>query len=324
MSSGRHRSTKSREVEGKELATNGRSVNSKRLEKRLGRSEFKTEDGRTRAALASPSPSTSKPGPAWDQTADTPPPTAVRCRDLASVQSLLDFGAPISLDRDSRHYRPFIMAINQGYTLILRALLAASQRPAFGSSVTPDQHTRGYNALLRRTVNSLSLESTKCLIECGAGLSSIQGIACFDKMEEPRRKKAMLLVMALVEKGANIDGFDEEDGTEPFLCTAIRCENFAMVSFLLRRGANPTWFPPTGMSSPIHLIMRARDPIFGGEALEALVSHGADIDAHESVSNVHVPIGYDVSDKAMLLDLIDGQRPYKRPVSTTKRGFSRH
>lgn len=311
-----HRALRSAEVEGKELVINGRPINAKRLKKRLGRSDFRLEDGRVRAASQSPSPPPPPARPAWDQMPDTPLLTAVRCRDLASVQGLLDFGAAVSLDPDSPHHRPFITAVNQGYTLILRALLAACRRRPESSSsdesvAAPDCQNRGYNALLRRAVNSLNLDSTKCLLDCGAEISSIQGMPCLEKMEESRRKKATQLIMALVENGADIDGFDESGGTETFLCTAIRCENFAMVSFLLRRGANPTRFPSSGMSSPLHLTMKVRDPIFGIEALEALVSHGADVDAYESVSNTHVPIGHDLTPEleAMLVDLIDGQRP---------------
>lgn len=308
-----HRAMRSRSVEGTELVINGRTINSKRLKKRLGRSDFKTEDGRARTTSVSPSPSpsVSQTSPSWDELPDTPLLTAVRCRDLASVQGLLDFGAAISLDPTSPHHRPFITAINQGYTMILRSLLAACRHPTCSSNSTADPQMKGYNTLLRRAVNCLSLESTKCLLECGAEIGSIRGMPCFDKMEESRRKKAMQLILTLVEMGADIDGFSEQDGTEPFLCTAIRCENFAMVSFLLRRGANPIRFPFTGMSSPIHLIMKARDPIFGVEALEALVSHGAEIEAYEGVSNMHIPIGQDMSFEleTMLVNLIDGRRP---------------
>lgn len=311
-----HQAVRARELEGKELIINGRAINTKRLKKRLGRSDFKAEEGRTRALSApsaspSPSPSVSKPQPVWDDMPETPLLTAVRYRDLVSVQSLLDFGAAISLDPDSPHYRPFITAINQGYTLILRSLLAACQRPKSSTITTSDDHIRGYDALLRRAVNSLSLESTKCLLDCGADIRTIRGMPCFNKMEESRRKKAMQLIVALVEMGADIGGFCEQDGTEPFLCTAIRCENFAMVSFLLRRGADPTRFPLMGSSSPVHLIMTARDSIFSVEALKALESHGADVGAYESVSNVHAPVGCDMSYhfEAMLADLMDGRRP---------------
>jgi ankyrin repeat protein len=83
-----------------------------------------------------------------------------------------------------------------------------------------------------------------------------------------------------------------------------------MVSFLLRRGANPTRVPSSGMSSPLHLIIKAKDPVFSREALEALVSHGADINAYASMSNTHIPVGKDACGElgAMLVSLMDGRR----------------
>lgn len=313
-----HRAVRGRDPDGEGLVINGRTINAKRLKKRLGRSDFKTEDGGARSTSISaspslpspsPSPSPARQEPVWDDMPDTPLLTAVRCRDHLSVQSLLDFGATVSLNPESPHYRPFITAINQGYTLILRSLLAACERST--PSSTPHHSVQWHNALLRRAANSLNLESTKCLLEYGAEMSSLRGMPILSKMEESRRKKAMQLIVALVEEGADINGFSESDGTEPFLCTAIRCENFAVVNLLLRRGAEPTLFPSTGMSSPMHLLAKAKDPIFASEALEALMSRGARVDTYHHASNAHMSAGRDLSHdiEAMLMDLLDGQRP---------------
>jgi hypothetical protein len=103
------------------------------------------------------------------------------------------------------------MAIHQGNTVILRSLLAAGQRTKSSSSndnnSTQEDHIRGYNTLLRRAVNSLSLESAECLLDCGAEIGSIQGMPCFDSVDDLRQKKAMRLIEALVEKRADINGF---------------------------------------------------------------------------------------------------------------------
>lgn len=243
--------------------------------------------------------------------------SAVRQGDLAAVQGLLGNGTPLSLDPDSPHHSLFVAVIDQDNTVLLQSLLAACQH-AGSSSSSVDKNSdsaledlvKGYNTLLKRAVNSLSLESAKWLLACGAEIGSIQGIACFESIDTARQKKLTHLIKALVEEQADINGFSEEHGTEPFLCTSIRCENLPMVRFLLENGANPARVPSAGVCSPLHLVMKAKDPVFSTEALDALVLYGANMNAYASMSHMHLLVGKERCGElgAMLVDLMNGQR----------------
>lgn len=140
----------------------------------------------------------------------------------------------------------------------------------------PDRRTPLHMAVQR---NDLAL--VKLLLEYGADISHVKGITpCYEGYEEEVKTDWVQLVLTLVEHGVDINSYSSNPNTCSFLQAAISVGDFAMVRFLLDRGANPNSCLNPDELHPLHGIMKVRNEIFVIETLNTLIALGADINTY--------------------------------------------
>ncbi|KAH6967929.1 ankyrin repeat-containing domain protein [Ilyonectria sp. MPI-CAGE-AT-0026] len=137
----------------------------------------------------------------------------------------------------------------------------------------PNRRTPLHMAVQR---NNLAL--VKLLLEYGADISHVKGITpCGERYEEEVQADWVQLVLTLVEHGVDINSYSSTLKTCSFLQAAISVGDFAMIRFLLDRGANPNSCLNPDELHPLHGIMEIRNEIFVLETLNTLIALGADI-----------------------------------------------
>lgn len=94
------------------------------------------------------------------------------------------------------------------------------------------------------------------------------------------RRDIMWKAVAL---GSDINDFREQH-TIPFLSLAIMDEDYAMVDFLISKGANVTRYPRSGMCSPLHLAVSRSSDVFIYTTTKAIIARGANVNAPEYIT----------------------------------------
>lgn len=123
------------------------------------------------------------------------------------------------------------------------------------------------------------------LLEAGADVGKMKGLP-YEKVASSisgGRVTIRDFMWKAVAQGADINAFSEQH-TIPFLTMAIMNEDFAMVTFLLSKGANVTQYPRSGMFSPLHLLVGRSSDVFIHETAKAIIARGANIGAYEFVT----------------------------------------
>lgn len=142
-----------------------------------------------------------------------------------------------------------------------------------GCCEPPDRRTPLHMAVQR---NNLAL--VKLLLEYGADIGHVRGITAFvDDRNGGSYAEWVQLVLTLVEHGVDINAYSSNPNTCSFLQAAIPNGDFAMVRFLLDRGANPNSCLNPDILPPLHGIMEKRNEIFVLETLNTLIALDADI-----------------------------------------------
>lgn len=140
----------------------------------------------------------------------------------------------------------------------------------------PDRRTP-----LQMAVQRNDLELVKLLLEYGADISHVKGITpCFGDFNEESQAEWVQLVLTLVEHGVDINAYSSNPKTYPFLQACIKLGDFAMVKFLLDRGADPISCLNPDAFLPLHDVMEVRNEIFVVETLKTLIALGADINTY--------------------------------------------
>ncbi|KAL6399956.1 ankyrin repeat protein [Ilyonectria robusta] len=199
------------------------------------------------------------------------------------VALLLDADADV-LHRDSsivhfavEHFAPLNMVRH-----LLNA--GANVEDVVSCCEPPDRRTPLHMAVQR---NDLAL--VKLLLEYGADISHVKGITpCYEGYEEEVKADWVQLVLTLVEHGVDINSYSSNPNTCSFLQAAISVGDFAMVRFLLDRGANPNSCLNPDELHPLHGIMKVRNEIFVIETLNTLIALGADINTYDFLEQYEV------------------------------------
>lgn len=133
---------------------------------------------------------------------------------------------------------------------------------------------------LDKALDQDSLDLAHLLLEAGADASQNAGF--IHKPSWPDYDGLWQDVMCqAIENGADINSYNIDKGRIPYLQVAIDAEDFAMVSFLLCRGARTTRPPGPGMLSPLHMAVSRPKDVFAHETAKFLLSYGADLEAYE-------------------------------------------
>lgn len=208
---------------------------------------------------------------------------------------LLRHGLRVSLPTRHDDVNLFYMAVTEDKPNLLRILLRAyrnnsmpiSEKGAIDSAMneTEDDDAREiFDDLLQTAFAYGSLECIDCLTKEMGDMGQARGTYAPDEgMAVEHRDDEVEFVMNLIDNGADINGYNESWGTRPFLQVAIQLQDFALVTFLLSRGAKVTRDPQPKDFSPLHLTMNSQNSVFVLETSKALVRHGADIHAHENM-----------------------------------------
>jgi ankyrin repeat protein len=91
------------------------------------------------------------------------------------------------------------------------------------------------------------------------------------------------MILDLVDRGLDVNSYDDEHGTISALSFGISAQNFATVRSLLKRGARVCCSPPRSRWSPLHLAMQGGKDISSLETAKALLSRGADVNSYEFI-----------------------------------------
>lgn len=146
--------------------------------------------------------------------------------------------------------------------------------------------TTWLNGLFEAALSSSHFMAIHDLLKAGADAGKMKGLPYkevtsmigFDDVVTVRD-----IMWKAVAQGADINAFSEQH-TIPFLTMAIMREDFAMVTFLLSKGANVTQYPRSGMFSPLHLLVGRSSDVFIHETAKAIIARGANIGAYEFVT----------------------------------------
>lgn len=211
------------------------------------------------------------------------------------LELLLHHGLRVSLPPQF-HNSMFYAAVAQNKPDLLRMLLRAyrnnsrliSEQGAIDSAMNEmedDKAREFFDNLLATAFFRQSLECIHCLTGEMGDMVQARGIVLLydDDIELEYRDKQLAFVLDLVDNGADINDYNESRDTQPFLQAAIRLQDFALVTFLLSRGAKVTRDSQPKDFSPLHLTMKSQNPAFVLENSKALVRYGADIHAYETM-----------------------------------------
>jgi ankyrin repeat protein len=168
--------------------------------------------------------------------------------DLDTVKMLLPenvnycINYEISMDGET----PLILTILNKHTAIVKLLLDNNADPNLKSDVGPFTSKKFFEG----TWSTAPLDSAAS-------------------------KGVIEIAKSLIDYGADLNCLYDSGFTALYIATA--CRDTAMVEFLLRQGANPNLFRPSGVLSNIPLFCAARDREI--EILKLLLKYGADINA---------------------------------------------
>lgn len=227
------------------------------------------------------------------------------------VKSLLDHGAePQTCDRrftghaESSYFRsPIVLAAGAGHENIIRILMEPKyQHPASGGV---------YNYALQKSIEGGHVACAFLLLDCGM----------FDQPSSIHQRVLLSasangclpLIKAMIEKGADVDGCDEDRSSS--LELAARRGHEDVVSFLLLHGAKQIR-PPRIQDDAI--TTAARHGHLG--TLKILLQHGADINSrlgHHATTPLYQAVGANRVDtvrflleKGAVLEVMDGDTTY--------------
>lgn len=123
------------------------------------------------------------------------------------------------------------------------------------------------------------------LLQNGTQASGLRGILPPDgDRDGDLNERQVAMILDLVDRGLDVNSYeDEEHGRISTLSFGVSIEHYAMVCFLLEKGARVSCFRPRSRWSPLHLAMQGQSQIFSRETTKALLSLGADVTAHEFI-----------------------------------------
>ncbi|KAH7007178.1 ankyrin repeat-containing domain protein [Ilyonectria destructans] len=142
---------------------------------------------------------------------------------------------------------------------------------------------------LEMAVQDNNLELVKLLLEYGADISHVKGITPITKYFNTQSRADWIeLVLTLVKGGADINAYRCSPNTCPFLQASIKSGDFAMVRFLLDKGADPISCLSPELSLPLHGVMEVMNETFVNETSKTLIALGADVNAYSFISDIQM------------------------------------